>query len=240
MADEDLFGEDYLFFYADDASEASVTRDADAILRMLDLPAGSSILEVGCGEGRLLREFARRGYRATGVDRSGEMIEAAMAKNSRAAPAVSYYAGDVRGMKTDLPFDGAFSWYTSFGYEDDAGNLDVLRAIRAQLKSGGRFAIDVTNKDFLVRNLRETMVFERGDNFLIERLSYDTKTSRMRNDRVYIRSGVRRVTFSLRLYGFTELSELLLRAGFGSVEPLPPEGAAAGIARRIRLAATAI
>ncbi len=91
-----------------------------------------------------------------------------------------------------------------------------------------------------MRNLRETMVFERGDNFLIERLSYDTNTSRMRNDRVYIRSGVRRVTFSLRLYGFTELSELLLRAGFGSVEPLPPEGAAAGIARRIRLAATAI
>jgi SAM-dependent methyltransferase len=240
MADEDLFGEDYLFFYADDASEASVTRDVDAILRMLDLPAGSSILEVGCGEGRLIREFARRGYRATGVDRSGEMIDAAMAKNSGDAPAVSYYAGDVRDMKADSPFDGAFSWYTSFGYEDDAGNLEVLRAIRAQLKSGGRFAIDVTNRDFLVRNLRETMVFERGDNFLIERLSYDTKTSRMRNDRVYIRSGVRRVTFSLRLYGCTELSELLLRTGFGSVEPLPPEGAAAGITRRIRLAATAI
>ena len=33
MADEDLFGEDYLFFYDDDASEASVTRDVDAILR---------------------------------------------------------------------------------------------------------------------------------------------------------------------------------------------------------------
>jgi hypothetical protein len=143
-------------------------------------------------------------------------------------------------MKADSPFDGAFSWYTSFGYEDDAGNLEVLRAVHAQLKSGGRFAIDITNRDFLVRNLRETMVFERGNNFLIERLSYDTKTSRMRNDRVYIRSGVRRVTFSLRLYGYTELSELLLRTGFGSVEPLPPEGAAAGITRRIRLAATAI
>ena len=63
MADEDLFGEDYLFFYAEDASEASVKRDADTILRMLDLAPGSSILEVGCGEGRLLRELAACGYR---------------------------------------------------------------------------------------------------------------------------------------------------------------------------------
>jgi SAM-dependent methyltransferase len=241
MADEDLFGEDYLFFYDDDASEASVTRDVDAILKLLDLPPGSSILEVGCGEGRLLRELARRGYRAAGVDRSSQMIEAAMAKGTGDASAVAYFAGDVRDMKVDAPFDGAFSWYTSFGYEDDTGNLDVLRSIRSQLSRGGRFAIDVTNRDFLVRNLRETIVYERGDNFLIERLSYDTRTSRMRNDRVYVRSGVRRVTFSLRLYGFTELSDLLARAGFGSVEPFVPEGQLpAGIAPRIRLAATAI
>ena len=92
-----------------------------------------------------------------------------------------------------------------------------------------------------MRNLRETIVFERGDNFLIERLSYDTRTSRMRNDRVYVQSGVRRVTFSLRLYGFTELSELLVRAGFGSVQSSAAEGQPpAGIAPRIRLAATAI
>jgi SAM-dependent methyltransferase len=168
------------------------------------------------------------------------MVDAALAKNAGDAATVNYLATDVRDMPAASRFDGAFSWHTSFGYEDESGHLDVLRAIRAQLKSGGRFAIDVTNRDFLVRNLRETIVYERGDNFLIERLSYDTKTSRMRNDRVYIRSGVRRMTFSLRLYGFTDLSDLLVRAGFGSVEPLPPEGAAAGVSPRIRLAARAV
>src|SRR5262245_22975294 len=176
MANGDLFGEDYMFFYADDASEAAVERDVDLILRLLDLPPGSSVLEVGCGEGRLLRELARRGYRATGVDRSSAMIEAARAKTFGGA-AVDYLVADMREMQATPRFDGAFSWYTSFGYEDDAGNLDVLRAIRAQLNTGGRFAIDVTNKDFLLRNMRETVVYERGDNFLIERLSYDTRTS---------------------------------------------------------------
>jgi SAM-dependent methyltransferase len=131
MADGDLFGEDYMFFYADDARDATVERDVDIILRLLDLPSGSSVLEIGCGEGRLLRELARRGYRATGVDRSSKMIEAALAKNFDGA-VVDYLIADVREMPAAPRFDGA-SWYTSFGYEDDAGNLDVLRGIRAQL-----------------------------------------------------------------------------------------------------------
>jgi hypothetical protein len=167
------------------------------------------------------------------------MIEAARAKNFNGTE-VDYLIADAREMPAAPRFDGAFSWYTSFGYEDDAGNFDVLRAIRAQLNTGGRFAIDVTNKDFLLRNMRETVVYERGDNFLIERLSYDTRTSRMRNDRVYVRSGVRRVTFSLRLYGFAELSELLGRAGFGSVSSLAAENQASGITPRVRLGASAI
>jgi SAM-dependent methyltransferase len=240
MAEDNLFGQDYMFFYADDASDASVKRDVDVILHLLDLPAGSSVLEVGCGEGRLLREIARRGYRATGMDRSSKMIEAAIAGNLEDA-AVDYCVADIRDMAAASRCDGAFSWYTSFGYEDDTGNLDVLRGIRAQLADGGRFAIDVTNRDFLVRNFRETTVFERGDSFTIDRLSYDTSTSRMRNDRIYIRSGVRRVSFSLRLYSFPELSALLARAGFGSIEPFMPEDRPqAGIAPRIRLAARAL
>jgi SAM-dependent methyltransferase len=240
MATEDLFGEDYMFFYSDDASDASVERDVDAILRLLDLPPGSALLEVGCGEGRLARGLAHRGYRATGVDRSSKMIEVAISKNIGDVAAVNYLLADVRDMRVTARFDGAFSWYTSFGYEDETGNLDVLRGIRSQLSSGGRFAIDVTNRDFAVRNLRDTMVFERGDHFMIDRLSYDTQTNRMRNDRTYIRAGIRRVAFSLRLYGFAELSDLLVRAGFASVHSLAPEDRPpAGIAPRIRLVATA-
>ena len=51
MAEDDLFGEDYMFFYADDASDASVERDVDIILRLLDLPL----------EARSLKSAAARG-----------------------------------------------------------------------------------------------------------------------------------------------------------------------------------
>jgi hypothetical protein len=63
----------------------------------------------------------------------------------------------------------------------------------------------------------------------------------MQNKRVYMRSGIKRVTFSLRLYCFTELSDLLQRAGFGSIKPLVSrDQPSAGIAPRMRLVATAI
>jgi SAM-dependent methyltransferase len=122
MADNDLFGEDYMYFYADDAPDASVKPDVEIILRLLDLAPGSSLLEVGCGEGRLLRALARRGYRTTGVDRSSTMIEAALTRNGEDA-AADYLIADVREMPAAPRFDGAFSWYTSFGYEDDSGTL---------------------------------------------------------------------------------------------------------------------
>jgi SAM-dependent methyltransferase len=38
------------------------------------LPAGASILELGCGTGRITRQLVRLGYRVTGVDESPEML----------------------------------------------------------------------------------------------------------------------------------------------------------------------
>jgi SAM-dependent methyltransferase len=38
------------------------------------VPAGGSILEVGCGTGRITRQLAARGYRVTAVDESPEML----------------------------------------------------------------------------------------------------------------------------------------------------------------------
>jgi len=240
MAQEDLFGEDYLYFHADDASDAAVRRDVDAIVELLACPPGSSILEVGCGEGRLLRELARRGYVATGVDRSRTMIEAAIANNARIENAVTYLIDDVRNMQAAQRFAAAFSWFTSFGYEDDAGNLEILRSIRRQLIKGGQFAIDVISKDHVLQNFQRARVVEKGDDFMIDRLTYDAATSRMRNDRIHIRAGVRRVAFCVRMYDRTELSELLSSAGFGSIRSLASgEPSSAGAAPRVRLVATA-
>ena len=38
------------------------------------IPAGSSVLELGCGTGRITRQLIRLGYRVTAVDESAEML----------------------------------------------------------------------------------------------------------------------------------------------------------------------
>jgi cyclopropane fatty-acyl-phospholipid synthase-like methyltransferase len=239
MAHEDMFGDDYLHFYADITSNAVVQPEVDAILTLLGLPPGSTLIEIGCGEGRLLRELARRGYRCTGIDHSRAMIDAAM-RSVAGHPPITYRVVDVRELAADRTFDAALSWYTSFGYEDEAGDFAVLRAIHARLRCGGRFAIDVINRDAVLRDLQHTRVAERGDDFMIDQFSFDAQTNRMNNKRIYIRGGVRRVSFSVRLYVEEELRMLLSHAGFSSIRTLQPAGLAPDTpAPRVRLAATA-
>ena len=51
--------------------------EVDFVLELLELPAGASILDVGCGTGRHAVELARRGYAVTGLDLSSEMLRVA-------------------------------------------------------------------------------------------------------------------------------------------------------------------
>jgi len=48
------------------------------------VPTAGRILDAGCGSGRDLREFGQRGYRATGIDASRELVE--LAKRYSSAP----------------------------------------------------------------------------------------------------------------------------------------------------------
>ena len=48
---------------------------AEAELIAAALPAGASILELGCGTGRVTHELVARGFRVTAVDESAEMLE---------------------------------------------------------------------------------------------------------------------------------------------------------------------
>src|SRR5689334_5954588 len=53
--------------------------EGDFIANHLQCGAGSHLLDVPCGNGRLSFELARRGYRVTGVDISEESIDEARA-----------------------------------------------------------------------------------------------------------------------------------------------------------------
>lgn len=72
---------------------------------------------------------------------------------------------------------------------------------------------------FLASYCSSRVVAARGDgDMLVDRYHLDALTGRFEAERTVIRSGrIRRVTFVKRLFGFPELRDWLLSAGFTTV-----------------------
>jgi hypothetical protein len=71
----------------------------------------------------------------------------------------------------------------------------------------------------LIRQFQPAGVDERDGNLLIDRRQLELLTGRMVIERAVVRDGrVRRVSFFIRMFTFTELRDWLLDAGFTNVE----------------------
>ena len=65
--------------------------------------------------------------------------------------------------------DGVISWFTAFGYFNDAGNRQVLAEVARALKPGGRLALEVQHRDWIVGALQPAVVVERDGDLLVDR-----------------------------------------------------------------------
>jgi SAM-dependent methyltransferase len=74
-----------------EASGHSIHGEADLISALLAESGGSSVLDAGCGTGRVGIELARRGVRVTGIDADADMLAAARIK----APDIDWHEGDL-------------------------------------------------------------------------------------------------------------------------------------------------
>ena len=90
---EATFGDDYLYFYAESIDDAHSDTDTSEILRVLDLPKGSRILDAPCGHGRISRRLAAAGMVVTGVDLTPAYIERARSDPKLVPDAVDYRRG---------------------------------------------------------------------------------------------------------------------------------------------------
>ena len=110
-------------------SPEHTAREADSLVRALDVSPHAELLDVPCGSGRLSLELASRGHHLTGVDWSHEFL--AHARSSDAARDVTWERRDMRDLPWPARFDGAFCLGNSFGYLDDEGNEAFLHAVAA-------------------------------------------------------------------------------------------------------------
>jgi trans-aconitate 2-methyltransferase len=105
----------------------------------LALNGDERVLDVGCGDGRITAEIARRVRNGSvlGLDASPSMI-AACEEAHGAVTNLSFRAADATSFRVDAPFDAAVSFSARHWIEDLRA---ALGCVRNALKPGGAFVI---------------------------------------------------------------------------------------------------
>ena len=147
------FRYDYLRVYPH-RNDEEARRQVDFLLECLDIAPPCDVLDLGCGDGRHSLELTRRGYRVTGLDLSGELLERARRRTAEEGLDITFIQGDMRDPPGTSAFDLVVNFFTSFGYfREDEENARVLEAISRSLRPGGWFLMDYLNREYVISTL---------------------------------------------------------------------------------------
>lgn len=212
-----FFDDDYLRIYRPQLSPEVTGAEVDFIESALALPAGAEVLDLACGFGRHAIGMNLRGHRVTGVDFNPRYLEIAAEEARAAGATVRWTPGDMRALPFEGAFDAVYSYFTSFGYFSDAENARVIAGVAKALRPGGRFLLDMMNRDWLLTHPQQRVWNQRADgSLLMEELSLDLRTSRVTSRQIHIATeGGARLTkeYDLRAYTCAELTALFERHG---------------------------
>lgn len=188
-------------------------------VRALSGVTRGTVLDLCCGPARHSLILAQQGFQVTGVDRSPFLLS--KAREVTAGAGVELVEADMRDFVRPAAFDLALSLFTSFGYlETREEDLAVLRNVRASLKKGGVFVIDVMSKEYVISQ-GQTTRWEQLPGGGIHVSHYDVFPgwARIRVQWLLIEGErARRFEFEHNLYSGQELAALLERAGFATVQ----------------------
>lgn len=113
--------------------------DLDGEARMIDamVSRGATILDAGCGPGRVGGRLHRLGHQVVGVDVDPVLIEAAEADH----PGPEWIVADLAELNLGRTFDIIVCAGNVMGFLAPSTRLDVLRRFAAHLNSQGRAVI---------------------------------------------------------------------------------------------------
>jgi len=212
---------------ADDWIRFARTEGHDAYWRYRDAffdllpPPPARVLEIGCGEGRVARDLAMRGYAVTGLDLAPSLVAAA----TEADPRSTFVVGDAAA----LPFEGgAFDLVVSYNSLIDVEDMRAVVGEAARvLREGGHLCACVPHP---FSEAGEFVGAEADAPFVVER-SYLVESS---YELVSDRDGIR-FTFASHRYPLESYSRALEDAGLVIEALREPPLPGAGEHRRTRV-----
>jgi len=125
-------------FRGDPRTTGRLLIDFGYVLQALELHAGTSFVELGCGSGWMTRLAARHGVHAEGYDISPQMIEIAQVEAKREGFGAAFEVGDYERLDLGRRFDACLLYDAL--HHSDRPEL-VFRSARQALKPGGRLLL---------------------------------------------------------------------------------------------------
>lgn len=133
----------------DDQMAASPLAETDVAFCERHLPASGTVLDLGCGTGRLCVSLTRKGWTCVGVDLSTAMLAQARANATATGLAIEYREGnlvDLAGLP-DGVFDAAACLFSTLGMIRGTENRrKAVQAAFRVVRPGGRFVLHVHNR----------------------------------------------------------------------------------------------
>ncbi|MFX0046000.1 MAG: class I SAM-dependent methyltransferase [Candidatus Hermodarchaeota archaeon] len=201
----------------DEARLAQAPREVDSLTSLLAIQPDDRILDLCCGVGRHSLEFARRGHKVVGVDRTEPYLERAKASAANENLDIEFVLEDMRSFRRESTFDVTLSMFTSFGYfEDPEDQMRVLRNIHFSLEPGGRFVYQSFGKEVLARIFLPKDWEEYDKGFVLYERKAINDWSMMHNKWHFIeREGkIHTWEFQHWIYSAAEMKGMLMDAGF--------------------------
>jgi SAM-dependent methyltransferase len=181
--------DDYMYFYRESLTDERTEAEVKSLVNLIKLDQPLKILDLACGFGRHANLLAALGHDMTGVDLNSDFLEIARKTAEAQELHANYVRGDMREITYREEFDRILLLFTAFGYFNDEENFLVINNVYRALKPGGKFVFDVPNRDVQLKFMVPFYVTEVGNDIMIDRVSFDPLSGRLKNRRLVIRNG---------------------------------------------------
>lgn len=184
----------HLYLRILDSTWERAERDINGVINIFNkygISRDARILEIGCGNGRIIINLAKKGYRNLfGIDISPIFIEDAIRKSRiHGVPNVNFLVADAREVDDvfqDTSFDVILSYWTILlgYYIDENIDIDILTRCRRIAREGGYLLIlNTANRDYIALlgslGCRGPFIREYGKLVVVDAPEFDPKTSVM-------------------------------------------------------------
>jgi SAM-dependent methyltransferase len=122
----------------------TIERSTNWIATSLGLRPGDCILDLGCGPGLYAERLAQAGFQITGVDFSQNSIDYALAKAGEKQLPIQYRCQNYLELDETSLYSAVLLIYGDFCPLSPEQRAKLLANVRAALKPGGCFVLDVT------------------------------------------------------------------------------------------------